>query len=176
MSKTVTIFGSSIPRPGDAEYESASRLGCLLAEAGLNVCTGGFQGIMDAVSKGASEKGAEAIGVTVNIFNARPSRYLTKEIKCNTLMERLTKLVEIGDAYIILNGGTGTLLELSLVWECINKELIKEKPCAAVGTMWNDMISLMEKQIKREKRKTGLIRCFDEVEKCADYVINSLKQ
>ena len=175
MKKTVTIFGSSIPRPGDAEYESASRLGSLLAEAGINVCSGGFQGIMDAVSKGASEKGVEAIGVTVNIFNALPSRYLTKEIKCNTLMERLTKLVEIGDAYVILNGGTGTLLELSLVWEYINKGLIEAKPCAAVGKMWNDMIPLMEKQIEREKRKTGLIKCFDEVEECAAYIINSLK-
>lgn len=175
MRKTVTVFGSSIPRPGDAEYESASRLGNLLAKGGLNVCSGGFQGIMDAVSKGAAESGTDAIGVTVNIFNAQPSRYLTREIRCNTLMERLNRLVELGDAYIILNGGTGTLLELSLVWESVNKGLIKEKPCAAVGPMWKNIISLMEVQIEREKRKTGLIKGFENVDECAAYIIDSLK-
>lgn len=174
MRKTVTIFGSSIPIPGDAEYESAFRLGKILGENNLNVCTGGFQGIMDAASKGAAEAGTEAIGVTVNIFSARPSEYLTKEIKCNSLFERLTKLIELGDAYVILNGGTGTLLELALVWESMNKNLLIEKPCAAVGKMWSEIITPMEKQIEMEKRKTGLIRCFDSVDECADFIINML--
>lgn len=175
MRKTVTIFGSSIPRPGDAEYDSAFRLGKILGENNINVCTGGFHGIMDAASKGASEAGTEAIGVTVNLFRALPSKYLTKEIRCSSLFERLEKLIELGDAYIILNGGTGTLLELSLVWESINKNLIAEKPCASVGFMWNDIVSAMEKQIEREKRKTGLIKCFDDVENCADYIIKSIQ-
>lgn len=172
MIKTVTIFGSSIPRPGDADYESAFRLGNILGQNNLNVCTGGFGGIMDAVSKGASEAGAEVIGVTVNIFNAIPSIYLTKEIKCDTLFERLTKLLELGDAYIILNGGTGTLLELSLVWELMNKNLLAEKPCASVGKMWGSIVSAMEKQIKKEKRKTGLIKCFNSAEESAEYIIS----
>jgi len=176
MRKTVTVFGSSIPRPGDAEYESAFRLGSLLGKNNLNVCTGGFQGIMDAVSKGAVEAGTEAIGVTVDLFNAMPSKYLSTEIKCGSLFERLTKLVELGDAYIILNGGTGTLLELSLVWESINKNLIKEKPCASVGTMWTDIVNSMEKQIVKEKRKTELVKCYDDVETCAEYIIKSLNR
>ncbi len=174
MKKTVTIFGSSIPRPGDAEYESAFRLGKILANNNLNVCTGGFQGTMDAVSKGASESGVDVIGVTVNIFNAQPSKYLTREIKCNSLFERLFKLLELGDAYIILNGGTGTMLELALVWESINKNLIEEKPCAAVGDMWRSIVDAMEKQIIIEKRKTGLVKCFDDVELCAKYIVGVL--
>lgn len=174
MKKTVTVFGSSMPRTGDAEYESAFRLGKILAENNLNVCTGGFQGIMDAVSKGAAPAGAEAIGVTVKIFNANPSKYLTREIKCDTLFERLTKLVELGDAYIILNGGTGTLLELSLVWELMNKNLLADKPCAAIGPVWKSIVSAMEGQIEREMRKTNLVKCFDTVEECSEYIIKKL--
>jgi len=49
MKKTITIFGSSLPRSGDIEYEDAYMLGKLLAEKGFNVCSGGYQGIMDAV-------------------------------------------------------------------------------------------------------------------------------
>jgi len=174
--KFVTVFGSSIPRPGDYEYEIAYQLGKKLAANGFNVCTGGFQGIMDAVSKGAFEEGAEALGVTLKVYNAVPSKYLTREIKCNTLFERLQNLIKHGDAYIVLNGGTGTLVELALVWELINKNMLNEKPFACHGSMWKEIVNLMEEQIKREHRKTGLIKCFDEIDDCANYIIEKLKE
>lgn len=174
--KFVTVFGSSIPRSGDYEYEIAYQLGKKLGANGFNVCTGGFQGIMDAVSKGATEAGAEALGITLNVYNAAPSKYLTKEIRCNTLFERLKNLIEYGDAYIVLNGGTGTLVELAVVWELINKNMLNEKPFACHGSMWKEIVNLMEEQIKREKRKTGLIKCFDSIDDCANYIIEKLKE
>ena len=173
--KIITVFGSSIPPPGDEEYEIAYKLGNILAHNNITVCSGGFQGIMDAVSKGAVENGSEAIGVTLDIYNVHPSKYLTKEIRCHTLFERLKNLVEIGDAYLVLQGGTGTLLELSLVWEFMNKNMIEIKPFAGYGKMWNELIGLMEKQILKERRKTGLIKCFEDIEECAGYLIRSLK-
>ncbi len=173
--KFVTVFGSSIPKPGDIEYETAYKLGKKLGENKINVCSGGFQGTMDAVSKGAVESGAEAVGVTLDFYRAIPSKYLTKEIKCSSLFERLKNLVEIGDAYIILQGGTGTLVELSLVWEYMNKGMISEKPFACHGSMWKEIVSFMEKQIAKEGRKTGLIKCFDDIDECAGYVISNIK-
>jgi uncharacterized protein (TIGR00725 family) len=157
---TVTVFGSSKPIASEPEYEAAYLLGKLLAAGNLNVCSGGYQGIMDAVSKGAAEGGTEAIGVTVDIFNAVPSKHLTKEIKCKTLFERIDKLIALGDAYIVLDGGTGTLVELSIVWEYFNKDLNPRKPFACVGKMWNDIITVMEKRIFDEGRATGLIKNF----------------
>jgi predicted Rossmann-fold nucleotide-binding protein len=99
---------------------------------------------------------------------------LKKEIKCLSLFERLKHLLEIGDAYIVLNGGTGTLLELALVWEYFNKGMIPEKPFACHGKMWNEIVSSMEKQIEREKRKTGLIKCFNDIDECVEYIISNL--
>ncbi|MFA3782415.1 LOG family protein [Melioribacteraceae bacterium 4301-Me] len=174
MAKTVTIFGSSRPKPGEEEYEIAFYLGKKLAESGLNVCTGGFQGIMDAVSKGASSTNVEIIGVTINLYNATPSKYLTKEIKTNSLFERLKNLVNIGDAYIALQGGTGTMLELALVWEYMNKNMIKPKPFASHSKMWKEIIKIMEKQIALEQRQTGLIKPFEDINECADYIIKCL--
>jgi len=171
---TVTVFGSSLPREGDEEYEDGYKLGKLLGHSGLSLCTGGYQGIMDAVSKGASEERVEVYGITVDIFNASPSKFLTKEIEAPTLQNRLEKLVEFGDAYIVLPGGTGTLLELSLVWEYFNKGLINSKPFATVGEMWKPVVREMEKRITYEQRRTGLLKSFDTVEECAEYVINSL--
>ncbi|MEW6003993.1 MAG: LOG family protein [Stygiobacter sp.] len=173
--KFVTVFGSSIPKENDEEYKIAFKLGEICAKAGLNVCTGGYQGIMDAVSKGCTQNGGEAIGVTLDIYNSIPSKYLTKEIKCKTLFERLTNLIQIGDAYVVLQGGTGTLVELAIVWEFINKNMIEEKPIAVHGEMWRDITDLMEKQIVREKRKTGLVKKFLDINELANFIADSLK-
>jgi uncharacterized protein (TIGR00730 family) len=172
--KTVTVFGSSIPIPGEVEYENAYKLGLLLGENNLNVCTGGYRGIMDAVSKGAVEKGGEAIGVTVDIFNAVPSPHLTKEIKCHSLLSRIEKLIELGDAFIVLPGGTGTLVELAIVWEMFNKNLLDKKPFACVGKMWKPVIDQMEERILIEKRKSGLIKWFDNIDDCARFILLKL--
>ncbi|MCX7798446.1 MAG: LOG family protein [Melioribacter sp.] len=174
--KIVTVFGSSIPKPGEEEYELAYYLGKKLAKNNLNVCSGGFQGIMDAVSKGARENGAEAIGITLKTYEAIPSMYLTKEIKCDNLFERLRLLIEHGDAYIVLNGGTGTLVELAIVWELMNKNALAEKPFACHGKLWKEIVELMEVQIRREKRRLGLIKCFDNIDDCAEYIIQALKE
>ena len=174
MSKTVTIFGSSKPLPGEEEYEAAYKLGQLLGEAVYVVCTGGYQGIMDAVSKGASEFKAEVIGVTVDLFSALPSKYLTNQIHCNSLFERIEKLIELGDAYIILRGGTGTLVELSISWELMNKNLIAHKPIACHGEMWQNITKPMEERIAFEGRKTGLVKCFDTIEECFKFINSRL--
>jgi predicted Rossmann-fold nucleotide-binding protein len=71
----------------------------------------------------------------------------------------------------VLNGGTGTLVELALVWESINKNMISEKPIAVHGKMWKEITELMETQIKRENRKTGLVKSFNEIDNLADYII-----
>lgn len=150
-------------------------LGKKLAEANLNICSGGYQGIMDAVSKGAVENGAEAIGVALDMYNAAPSKYLTKEIRCHTLFERLENLIDIGDAYIVLQGGTGTLVEFALVWEFLNKGMINTKPFVCHSSIWKDVVAVMEMQIQKEGRQTGLLKHFDEIDECAEYIIQSLK-
>lgn len=174
MKKTITIFGSSLPKEGDKEFEIAYQLGSLLAKNNFNICTGGYRGIMHAASKGAAENGAEAIGITVDLWGAIPSEFLTKEIKCENLFERITKLIEAGDGYIVLQGGTGTLLELAVVWELINKNLAAKKPIVCHSSMWNEIVRVMERQIEREKRSTGLIKCIDNVEEIVDYLNKSI--
>ena len=175
MNKTVTIFGSSLPREGDKEYEAAYKLGSMLGAVGLHVCSGGYYGIMEAVSKGAYENDTDAIGVTLQYMRAEPNEYITKTIVCPSLFERIQKLIELGDAFIILQGGTGTLLELAAVWEYMNKSLMPQKPIGCHSSMWNSIVSVMDSQILKEKRKSGLVTCFEKIEDCAGFVIQKLQ-
>jgi len=170
MKKIITIFGSSKPAENEEQYTTAFSIGKQLALRGFDICTGGFNGVMEAASKGAVEGGAEAIGVTVNLWGGPTNKYITKEIKCDTLLERIQKLIELGNGFIVLQGGTGTLLELAVIWEYINKGLMQTKPIACHSSIWRNIVFEMNEQMKLEGRKTDLIKTFDASEEILDYI------
>ena len=59
---------SSRPEDGHADYAEALELGRALAAAGFTVCTGGYGGVMEAVSRGARESGGRVLAVTSSFF------------------------------------------------------------------------------------------------------------
>jgi uncharacterized protein (TIGR00725 family) len=120
----VTVFGSSAPRPGSPAYEQAYRIGGIVARHGLELVNGGYSGTMEASARGAREAGGQVAGVTVRTFAySAPNTWLTRIIETPDLFRRLATLLELGDLYVVLPGSTGTLVELSLAWEFLNKGL-----------------------------------------------------
>ena len=105
--KTVTIFGTSKACPGDLAYAQAKQIGRLLALAGLAIANGGYGGTMLAAARGASQAGGITIGVTCSEFKqSTANEYITREITTSSLDERLNKLIEMGDGYVVLPGET----------------------------------------------------------------------
>jgi hypothetical protein len=119
--KTVTVFGSSLPGEGSEAYVEAQRLGRLLAEAGYALCNGGYGGLMEATARGAREAGGHTIGITCVLWSRPANPWIVEEVRAETFPERLMTLLLRGDAYTVLPGGTGTLAELALAWEMMNK-------------------------------------------------------
>jgi hypothetical protein len=138
--KIVTVFGSSRPQAGDAEYEEARGLGKLLAQRRLAVCSGGFGGVMEAVSRGAKESGGKTYGVTAEFFKRKANAWVDTEVRMETWDERLFELIRLGDGFAVCKGGTGTLVELAVVWEMLNKSVISGKPIAVVGDFWQPIL------------------------------------
>jgi hypothetical protein len=143
MGNLVAVFGSSLAREGSSEYAIAYECGKYLAEAGFSVCNGGYGGVMEASAKGATEAGGLTVGVTVNHWERNVNAWIQREIKTSHLIDRLTKLVELGDAYVILKGGTGTLLEFACVLELTNKDLMPRKPIVLVGDFWGKIVETL---------------------------------
>ena len=172
----VTIFGSSRPTEDSAEYQLARALGKELAQAGLTVCNGGYAGTMEASARGSKEAGGATIGVTVDAFGKSANRWIDREIRLPTLTERLMKLVELGDAYVVLKGGTGTLLELAYVWEFINKGLLREKPIVIVGSFWRGVVHTLKEELIWEGLGdcTKLIAQVETPEACVSYLKQKL--
>jgi len=174
MSKVITIFGSSFPKEGDEQYSFAYNLGAALANKGFEVCSGGFYGVMEAVSKGALENGVEVYGVTVDLWGSEPNKYITREIRCKNVFERIEKLMQLGDGFVILQGGTGTLLELAAVWEYVNKKLMDNKPIACHSYMWKTIVEVIDKQMLYENRQPGLVKCLDSVDEIVSFIFDSI--
>ncbi len=129
--------------PGQRAYEQAYELGKLVAIQGWKVCNGGYGGIMRASAEGAKSVGGQTIGVTCSVFSRNgPNEFIDEEIKTNSLMDRLNTLIEIGNAYIILPGGSGTLVEFSLVWELIAKKLMHRKPIVLLSEFWKPIAEI----------------------------------
>src|SRR5215471_20319547 len=136
MERIITVFGSSRPREDHVDYQEARLLGRALAEAGFAVCSGGYAGVMEAVSRGANESGGKTYGVTAEFFKAKANAWVDKEIRVKTWQERLFELVRLADGFVTCKGGTGTLVELAVVWEMLNKSVISGKPLVVLGDFW----------------------------------------
>jgi len=169
--KRVCVFGS-YKDSGKIEKEAVVKLGKLLAEKGFEIISGGFGGTMRDVSKGAKTAGGKTIGVTYYKYedvSKRPNEYIDEEIKTKDIFERIDVMMEKSDAFIVLPGGTGTLLELAACLEHINKGLMKPKPIIALGNHWKDVIKTLSREpVLSEKARSarGALSCGDLVIFC----------
>jgi hypothetical protein len=139
--KIITVFGSSRPKDGEADYEDARVLGIELAKLGYAMCTGGYGGVMEAASRGAKEAGGKTYGVTADFFSsAKMNLWIDVEVRMKTWQERLFELIRLADGFVICKGGTGTLAELAVVWEMMNKSVMPAKPCVALDDFWQPIL------------------------------------
>jgi len=161
----VTVFGSSRVLPDEAAYRDAFQLGRLLVEAGYTLCTGGYAGVMEAVSRGAVEAGGRAIGVTVTSWAARirPNQWVSEEIATADLIQRISRMIA-ADAYVAMPGGLGTLGEVALTWNLFQTESIPRRPFVLVGREWREMLECLPAAVRIEPRDLDLVRLVDAVD------------
>jgi uncharacterized protein (TIGR00730 family) len=136
----ISVFGSSRPRDGDHDYEQARALGRELAARGFRVCSGGYGGVMEAASRGAKESGGRTLAVTAEFFRHEANAWVDEVSAVATWQERLFELIRLGEGFVACKGGTGTLVELAVVWEMLNKGVLQGKPFVALGDFWTPII------------------------------------
>jgi uncharacterized protein (TIGR00730 family) len=183
--KTVTIFGSSLPDERSEAYRQAFRLGRFLAEAGFAVCNGGYAGLMEASARGARESGGHTIGITCELWPVAANRWIVEEVRTRSFPDRLMALIERGDAYVALPGGTGTLAELALAWEMMNKSSLSStiggrKPLLVMAPYWQPVIDCLRQEGQLNPSQAGwkspameIIRLIDNVDQVADILRKS---
>jgi ABC-type branched-subunit amino acid transport system substrate-binding protein/predicted Rossmann-fold nucleotide-binding protein/16S rRNA G966 N2-methylase RsmD len=109
---TITAFGARNEVKNKAEVLAAEQIARWIAEQGHILATGaGHTGIMGAMSRAAYKAGGRVYGIGLHRVEPEPYRYLTDWEGYDSHQERQHRLLEMGDAYIVMNGGLGTLME-----------------------------------------------------------------
>jgi predicted Rossmann-fold nucleotide-binding protein len=91
------------------------------------------------------------MGVTCAIWPAPANPWITEEVRTPSFPARIMTLIERGDAYIVLPGGTGTLAELALAWELMNKATLSHtvggrKPLLVMNPYWKPVIDCLSQE------------------------------
>lgn len=149
MKKLIAIFGPGRCIPGEALYDDAERLGRLLVHAGFSVVTGGYDGVMEAASKGAKEAGGTAVGVTAEVYFARGREvnpYVTREVRVKSAADRLMELLDLPDAFLAIGNSTGTLTEVAMAWDYMTKGFLPIKPLLLLGPHWKGFFEYVSQE------------------------------
>ena len=156
--RVVSVFGGSRATENSPDYRDAYQLGRLLAEHGYALCNGGYHGTMAAAARGAKDGHGRTIGITVEaLARLGPNPWIDEEVSTTTLFARLEQLVSLGDAYVVLRGGIGTLLELALVWNLLQLQTFPYKPIVALGPAWQHVLRALPRHLAVRPEDLALI-------------------
>jgi uncharacterized protein (TIGR00730 family) len=141
----VTIFGSARLEPGSVAYESVKKLAAELTTMGCDILTGGGPGLMQAANEGAHSVDPEglrrSIGINIELpFEQQINPFVSQAYGHRTFFSRLHHFMIISDAFVVVPGGIGTLLEMSLVWQLLQVRKLYNTPLILVGKMWAELV------------------------------------
>jgi uncharacterized protein (TIGR00730 family) len=141
----VTIFGSARAQPGTYVYDEVKRVAAVLAEMGCDIITGGGPGLMQAANEGASAVNASehnhSVGIRVDLpFEQEVNPFVEQAFEHKTFFTRLHHFVLTSDAFVVVPGGIGTVLELMMIWQLLQVKHVHDTPLILVGKMWADLV------------------------------------
>ena len=154
--QNVCIFGYAGAQEDSAEYTETVESARLLAQAGYTIVNGGGPGIMKAATVGAHQGGGHVIGVTlypdgadelVNFEGRAEENSFDEEIKTTTYLARTLKLIEVGDVFVIMNGGTGTISEFGMAWGLARLEYGQHEDLVLYGSWWHEIMEAFAKNM-----------------------------
>lgn len=164
--KSVSIFGFADCPPSDSLYKEAQEVARVLAENGLEIVNGGGPGVMRAATEGAHEGGGKATVATFYpkfIENFEGKDHLNKadkEIIMNNYVDRTMKLLELGDAYVVFNGGTGTLSEFGMTWGLAYLYFGHHKPFILYGDFWFPIMETLVKNMRIAENRSDALKVY----------------
>lgn len=150
-----TVFGSSVE--GKSLFSHHTNINdqdwlgfsATLAEAKVPIINGGYQGTMSLIAKQIRDDGGDCFGVVSSSFDDECSDHLfTNLYTVENAFDRLKTLILVGDMYIFLPGGIGSVVEIVCALWHIDRGFMEGKPLYFLGGYWNDLIgSIIEKQL-----------------------------
>lgn len=123
--KSICVFCGSADGLTAEIYESARKVGKLLAEKKIVLVYGGGRtGLMGALAESALQAGGDVIGIVPKGLESPKLIYttgLTRLEIVDDIQQRKARMIQLADAFIVLPGGYGTMDEMFevLTWSQI---------------------------------------------------------
>lgn len=141
----VSIFGSARIAPGSPYYDAVRDLARSLAQMDCNIITGGGPGMMQAANEGAAQVDSghleRSVGIRIDLpFEQDANPYVQSAFEHKTFFTRLHHFVLASDAFIVVPGGIGTVLESMMVWQLLQVRHVTDTPLIFVGEMWGELV------------------------------------
>jgi uncharacterized protein (TIGR00730 family) len=171
----VTIFGSARIKSGSPAYDSVKKLAAELTQMGCDIMSGGGPGLMQAANEGASSIDPKAlersVGIRVDLpFEQEVNPFVGKVYDHRTFFSRLHHFMIVSDAFVVVPGGIGTLLELSIAWQLLQVRKLYNTPLILVGKMWAGLVEWARETMLREGSELAspedmdIPRCVNTIE------------
>ncbi|HKU40118.1 MAG TPA: LOG family protein [Polyangiales bacterium] len=141
----VTIFGSARTQAGHWVYDEVRRMSAALAEMGCDIVTGGGPGLMMAANEGAergrASSGSSNLGIRVDLpFEQHANPFVGQVFEHESFFTRLHHFVLVSDAYVVVPGGIGTVLESLMIWQLLQVRHLSDTPLIFAGPMWRGLV------------------------------------
>jgi uncharacterized protein (TIGR00730 family) len=141
----VTIFGSARIQPDTPAYDAVKKLAAELTAMGCDILTGGGPGLMQAANEGANSVAPEgklrSIGINIELpHEQNVNSFVGQAYGHTTFFSRLHHFMLVSDAFIVVPGGIGSLLEMSLAWQLLQVQKLQNTPLVLIGKMWSGLI------------------------------------
>ena len=151
----VAIFGSARAKPGTFAYEEVKRVAAAFAAMGCDIVTGGGPGLMQAANEGAMSVGLpeRSMGIRVDLpFEQESNPFVEQVFEHKTFFSRLQHFVLASDAFVVVPGGIGTVLEMFMIWQLLQVRHVDGVPLILVGKMWNGLVEWVEESMRDPRR------------------------
>ena len=150
----VTIFGSARVPADHWVYVAVRDLAEELTRLGCDIVSGGGPGLMQAANEGAKradpDGAARSVGIRVELpFEQGANDFVTQSYEHRTFFTRLHQFVLMSDAFVVVPGGIGTVLETLMIWQLLQVGHLQRTPLILVGKMYEELVEWTRKSMLR---------------------------
>jgi uncharacterized protein (TIGR00725 family) len=168
----VGVIGSARLGKDSPAWPLGEELGRLLAVAGCAVVTGGYGGLMTAVSAGAAGVGGHVIGLPMRSWtHLTPNQWNSELEWADGYPARLASLLRCRGV-IALDGGVGTLSELAVLWAASQTEPGPIR-LVVIGESWRRLLDAVGEHLVIDDRDLALILTVDSPIEAVDAVLDN---
>ena len=180
MQKSVTVFcGSSKPKNNHFMIKEINKLSEIIVKNNYRMIYGGAKiGIMGMLAKKIIQKNGEVVGVIPEVLKKKEIVYnkLTEIHVVKNMHKRKKLMYKLGDFFIILPGGIGTLEEFSeiLTWKILG---ITEKKIFLINIdgFYDNILNQFKVMDDNNFLYTDIIKeiiVVNNISNLEDYIIN----